>query len=80
MAGPVPELLVKKRKRDEAWAAKREAAALEARKKARANRRSVHLGCSDMKAAAAAIAVVWQGSRRPKTCVDVCKQRENLWD
>lgn len=43
MAGPVPELLVKKRKRDDAWAAKREAAALEARKKARANRRSVAL-------------------------------------
>lgn len=43
MAGPVPELLVKKRKRDDAWAAKREAAALEARKKARAQRRSVAL-------------------------------------
>lgn len=41
MAGPVPELLVKKRKRDDAWAAKREAAAVEARKKARENRRCV---------------------------------------
>jgi large subunit ribosomal protein L7e len=41
MAGPVPELLVKKRKRDEAWAAKRAAAALEARKKARASRREI---------------------------------------
>jgi hypothetical protein len=39
--GAVPELLVKKRKRDDAWAAKREAAALDARKKARAQRRSV---------------------------------------
>lgn len=38
-AGAVPELLVKKRNRDAAWAAKREAAALEARKNAKANRR-----------------------------------------
>jgi len=37
----VPELLVKKRKRDDAWAAKREAAALESRKKARAQRREI---------------------------------------
>jgi len=37
----VPELLVKKRKRDDAWAAKREAAALDARKKARAQRREI---------------------------------------
>jgi len=41
----VPELLVKKRKRDDAWAAKREAAALESRKKARAQRRSDLFGC-----------------------------------
>lgn len=39
VAQKVPELLVKKRKRDDAWAAKKEAAALEARKKARAQRR-----------------------------------------
>ena len=41
MAGQVPELLVKKRKRDEAWAAKRAAAALEARKKSREARRDI---------------------------------------
>jgi large subunit ribosomal protein L7e len=38
---PVPELLAKKRKRDEAWAAKKATAALEARKKARETRRDV---------------------------------------
>jgi hypothetical protein len=38
---PVPELLVKRRKRDDAWAAKRAAAALEARKQARASRREI---------------------------------------
>ena len=59
MAGQkVPELLVKKRKRDDAWAAKREQAALEARKKARDNRRSA---CQTCRAAAAAIAVVCNG-------------------
>lgn len=41
MAGPVPELLVKKRKRDEAWAAKRAALALENRKKAREVRKDI---------------------------------------
>jgi large subunit ribosomal protein L7e len=41
MAGQVPELLVKKRKRDEAWAAKRAAAALESRKKSREARRDI---------------------------------------
>jgi large subunit ribosomal protein L7e len=41
MAGQVPELLVKKRKRDDAWAAKRAAAALEARKKSREARRDI---------------------------------------
>jgi hypothetical protein len=69
MAGQVPELLVKKRKRDDAWAAKREAAALEARKKARANRRSVPLGSTDMKAAAAAIAVVCPSKKHPACCL-----------
>jgi large subunit ribosomal protein L7e len=38
---PVPELLAKKAKRDEAWQAQRQAAALEARKKARAQRREI---------------------------------------
>lgn len=47
--GAVPELLVKKRKRDDAWAAKREAAALDARKKARAQRRSVPPAPTDSK-------------------------------
>jgi hypothetical protein len=37
----VPELLVKRRKRDEAWAAQKAAAALEARKKARAGRTEI---------------------------------------
>jgi len=41
MAGQVPELLVKKRKRDDAWAAKKAAAALEARKKSREARREI---------------------------------------
>lgn len=41
MSAPVPELLLKRRQRDEAWAAKRATAALEARKKARDNRREV---------------------------------------
>jgi large subunit ribosomal protein L7e len=38
---PVPELLAKKAKRDEAWQAQRQAAALESRKKARAQRREI---------------------------------------
>lgn len=38
---PVPELLAKKRSRDEAWAAKKATAALEARKKARESRREI---------------------------------------
>jgi large subunit ribosomal protein L7e len=38
---PVPELLAKKAKRDEAWQAQRQAAALEARKKARTQRREI---------------------------------------
>lgn len=38
---PVPELLAKKAKRDEAWQAQRQTAALEARKKARAQRREI---------------------------------------
>lgn len=41
MAGQVPELLAKKRRRDEAWAAKRATAALEARKKARETRKDI---------------------------------------
>jgi large subunit ribosomal protein L7e len=38
---PVPELLAKKAKRDEAWQAQRASAALEARKSARAQRREI---------------------------------------
>jgi len=41
MAGPVPELLAKKRKRDDAWAAQRATAALDARKKARDTRKEI---------------------------------------
>lgn len=41
MTGPVPELLAKKRRRDETWAAERAAASLEARKKARATRKDI---------------------------------------
>ncbi|KAF8065475.1 RPL7C [Scenedesmus sp. PABB004] len=41
MSAPVPELLLKKRARDEAWAAKRQAAALEQRKAARESRREI---------------------------------------
>lgn len=41
MASTVPELLAKKRKRDEQWAAERAAAALEARKKGRATRKEI---------------------------------------
>lgn len=37
----VPELLAKKRKRDEQWAAERAAAAVDARKKARASRKDI---------------------------------------
>jgi large subunit ribosomal protein L7e len=37
----VPELLLKKRKRSEAWAAAKAEAALDARKKARAQRREI---------------------------------------
>lgn len=40
-AAPVPELLLKKRKRDETWAAERAAASLEARKKNRATRKEI---------------------------------------
>jgi hypothetical protein len=38
MPAPVPELLAKKRSRDEAWGAKKAAEALEAKKKARSVR------------------------------------------
>jgi ferritin-like metal-binding protein YciE len=38
---PVPELLLKKRNRDAAWAEKRATAALEARKKAREQRKEI---------------------------------------
>lgn len=38
---PVPELLAKKRRRDETWAAERAASALEARKKARTTRKEI---------------------------------------
>uniref|UniRef100_A0A7S0WER7 60S ribosomal protein L7 n=1 Tax=Chlamydomonas leiostraca TaxID=1034604 RepID=A0A7S0WER7_9CHLO len=41
MTSPVPELLAKKRRRDETWAAERAAASLEARKKARATRKDI---------------------------------------
>jgi large subunit ribosomal protein L7e len=41
MSAPVPELLAKKRKRDEAWAAQRAAAALEARKKSKDSRKDI---------------------------------------
>jgi hypothetical protein len=37
----VPELLAKKQKRDEQWAAEKAAAAVEARKKARATRKDI---------------------------------------
>jgi hypothetical protein len=39
--GHVPELLVKKRKRDEQWAAERAAAALESRKQAKTKRKDI---------------------------------------
>eukprot|EP00983_Pelagomonas_calceolata_P068068 1149753-Pelagomonas_calceolata.AAC.3 len=39
--GHVPELLVKKRKRDEQWAAERAAAALEARKQSKIKRKDM---------------------------------------
>lgn len=41
MASLVPELLAKKRKRDEQWATERAAAAVEARKKARTTRAEI---------------------------------------
>jgi large subunit ribosomal protein L7e len=41
MATTVPELLAKKRKRDEAWASAKATAALEARKKASDTRKAI---------------------------------------
>lgn len=41
MSSIVPELLAKKRKRDEQWAAERAAAAVDARKKARTTRKDI---------------------------------------
>jgi large subunit ribosomal protein L7e len=40
-SGVVPELLVKKRRRDEQWAAERAAAAVEGRKHAKASRKEM---------------------------------------